>query len=451
MENLFSEFKPASAADWKNQLLKELKGEDYESLRWPNENGFTLEPFYNSEHLNHSYTPAFTHSDWYIGVNATGSDEKTNAELLNALNCGAEAVSVSAFKFGHFGERLLKDVRLDYIHASFKAGEEDLPALAAYLEKNYPNPLFNLAVNAGIITPGQYQNWFTMASGFSCFGHAKLIGSDATLYNHCNCLPYYEVALALAELVEKLEALKHTKLPATDFVVEMGVGTDYFVEIAKLRALRRLWAIVRAEYGLQNNLYVKVQSTPSNKSISDHHNNLLRTTLEAMAAVSGGCNELVLTENDFLFPEQHPSSKRLAINQQHILKYESYFNKMADVACGSYYIETLTDKLADRALTALKDMEAAGGYLTCKQNGHIQKEVRQQAEQKAARFGQGQEITIGVNKYHNSKEQLNLSPGFLEDLEHTSNPAFSAEKIGFVSHVLQYELTKNLNRHAPNI
>lgn len=446
-EKLFSEFKPSNLAEWKSQLIKDLKGEDFETLRWHNDNGFIVEPFYTAEHLSQSYEPAFTHCDWHIGVRTSGDMENINSEWLKALGHGAEAITVNAFQFGHFGEKILNGIRLDFIHPSFKASLDDLPALAAYLEKNYPQPLSNLAVNCGKFLPSYYQNWFDAVSNHACFSQAKLISSDTTLYNNLNCLPYYEVALAIAELVDRIEGLKNKKLPTSDFVVEMGVGTDYFVEMAKFRALRRLWRLIRAEYGIKNNLYLKVESTPSNKSISDRYNNLLRTTIEAMAAVAGGCNELVLIENDFLFPEPSPSSKRLAINQQHILKYESYFNKMADVGCGSYYIETLTDNIAERALETLKEIEKAGGYLTCHRNGTIWSEVARQSEQRARRFREGKEITIGVNKFHNEKENLNLSQGYLEDLQHDNR----ADRSGFESYVLEYELTKNLIHHAPNV
>src|SRR5688500_12483881 len=118
MQNLFSDFKPASAEDWKNQLIRDLKGEAFESLVWHNENGFDIQPFYTSEDLKHKYEPAFTHAHWEITVNGKTEDPaEVNKQLLRDLNGGATAISIVLRD--HNPEVVLKDIQMNYIQSSF--------------------------------------------------------------------------------------------------------------------------------------------------------------------------------------------------------------------------------------------------------------------------------------------------------------------------------------------
>jgi methylmalonyl-CoA mutase len=148
-----------------------------------------------------------------------------------------------------------------------------------------------------------------------------------------------------------------------------------------------------------------------------------------MAAVSGGCNELCVTDFDVLFSENAVLAERMSLNQQLILKEESYFDKMADVACGSYYIETITDAIAGRALETFKYFEQQGGYLACLKKNIFSREIQAQAASKEERLKTGKQLSIGVNKFKNEKEKLTLSAEQIKALQQSGiqNPVLNFE------------------------
>jgi len=246
-------------------------------------------------------------------------------------------------------------------------------------------------------------------------------------HNH-NCFAYYELAMVFAMLTEYLEAFKG-KIPSADIVVKVGVNADYFVQIAKHRAIRRLWKVFQKEYGIDNHLHLIVETSLTTKSVSDSYNNLLRSTVEAMAAVAGGCNELILTNFDVFFAKENELSERMTINQQLILKEESYLDKMADISCGSFYIETLTDNLANKALEQFKKIEEQGGFFEALNSQNISKEISEQSNHQAALVKNSERILIGVNKFRNEKETINVSAEVLEFIKQQMpfNPALNYE------------------------
>ncbi len=432
MQKLFSEFPSTSAADWKNQLIKDLKGEPFENLVWHNENGFDIEPFYTSENLKQTYDPVFTHADWEICVHKENLNSKEiNAQLLQDLDRGASSISLNCNNLDL--EIALKNVQLNFIQSTFIVNETTAPGLKNYLEKNY-----NLAdINCSLIPENlssqkDIESWQKVISLFEKNKTIKTISVNALPFHNQNCLAYYEIALVLSALNEYLQVAKD---PQSTFVIKTGVNADYFIQIAKLRAIRRLWNVIRTEYNLKNDLYLIIETSLTDKSISDKYNNLLRTTVETMAAVAGGCNELIVTSFDVLFSENEKLSSRMAINQQLILKDESYLNKMADIACGSYYIENITDALAAKALEAFKRFEKEGGYFKCIEKNIFATEIKQQAEQRKELFDTNKQLAIGVNKFKNEKEKISIPSQKINDLKHL--PINNA--------VLNFELTNFFN------
>jgi methylmalonyl-CoA mutase len=227
-----------------------------------------------------------------------------------------------------------------------------------------------------------------------------------------------------------MEAEEETRQPSGNSpVIRLGVDSDLFVQIAKLRALRRLWEIVKGEFSRKGELYIIAETSLANKSISDQYNNLLRTTVEAFGAVAGGCNELVVHNFDALSGKPNKTGTRLALNQQHILKEESYLDKMADVGCGSYYIESLTDHIATRALEAFKEIMKNGGYFVCLGNGTVQREIDKHYSAREEKIRNGETVLVGVNKFRNEKDQPQYT-GVEENLKDRSirNPGLVWEQ-----------------------
>ena len=430
MQKLFSEFSPSSISDWKNKFLNDIKESTFESYIWQNENGFDIEPFYNSESLSHSYLPAFTHSNWDVCVSSSSSDSKTlNSELLNQLARGANSISINCSNINLI--QALDGILLNYIQSTFYIDNQSANPLFNYLSDHYNLNELNISILPIIFNnENDLKNWANNKSLFNGFDGIKTIGVNLYLSHNQNCLAYYEIALIFSALVEQLEFLsKKDKISNSKIVIKTGVNSDYFIQIAKLRAIRRLWNNLKIVYNCNNDIHLIVETTLTNKSISDSYNNLIRSTIESMAAIAGGCNELIVSEFDTLNPTDKILSERLAVNQQLILKDESYFDKIADVSCGSFYIESITDAIASKALETFKRFENEGGYFKCIEKSIFFNEINIQAKHQQDKINNQEEVSVGVNRFKNELENLEFSQNQIESLSNLciNNPGLNFE------------------------
>ena len=430
MQKLFSEFSPSSISDWKKKFLNDIKESTFESYIWQNENGFDIEPFYNSESLSHSYLPAFTHSNWDVCVNSSSSDSKAlNSELLNQLARGANSISINCSNINLI--QALDGILLNYIQSTFYIDNQSANPLFNYLSDHYNLNELNISILPIIFNnENDLKNWANNKSLFNGFDGIKTIGVNLYLSHNQNCLAYYEIALIFSALVEQLEFLsKKDKISNSKIVIKTGVNSDYFIQIAKLRAIRRLWNNLKIVYNCNNDIHLIVETTLTNKSISDSYNNLIRSTIESMAAIAGGCNELIVSEFDTLNPTDKILSERLAVNQQLILKDESYFDKIADVSCGSFYIESITDAIASKALETFKRFENEGGYFKCIEKSIFFNEINIQAKHQQDKINNQEEVSVGVNRFKNELENLEFSQNQIESLSNLciNNPGLNFE------------------------
>jgi methylmalonyl-CoA mutase len=194
----------------------------------------------------------------------------------------------------------------------------------------------------------------------------------------------------------------------------VSVGTNYFFEIAKLRALRLLFKTLITEYDLNAECSVFVQPTKRNKTLYDYNTNMLRTTTECMSAILGGANLICNLPYDSIYHKDNEFGERIARNQLLVLKHESYFDKVSNASDGAYYIESLTAQLTEKALELFKNIEAQGGFLKQLKDGTIQRKIKESALKEQARFNIGEEILLGTNKQPNPnnvmKHELELYP-----------------------------------------
>ena len=430
MKKLFSEFQPSTRADWENQVLKDLKGESPENLIWKNENGIEIKPFYTKEDTKQNYSPAFTHCDWEVTVHHENkSSESMNLQFLTDLNRGATAISLrgSGIDF----EKALKDIQLNFIQATFYLDYSAVKSLKAYLEKQYSLSDLHLSIfPLDNFSDKQVKDWSVVQELFGEYPNIKTLSLDLSVFANQSCLPFYELAMAFSQLSEYLQSSNQKEgWFRKNSVIKTSVDADFFMQIAKLRAYRRLWAIIRKEFQLNNDLHLIVTTASTNKSLSDPYNNLLRSTMETMSAVIGGCNELVVAGYDDLLHDNESLSKRMAINQQLIMKHETYLDKMADISCGAYYIEVLTDELAEKALSTFKEFEKQGGYFACLEKSVFSEEIRKHAAQKKEAIEAGKAVVLGVNKFRNEKEQISISKQKLNELQGKAiyNPVLAYE------------------------
>ena len=227
------------------------------------------------------------------------------------------------------------------------------------------------------------------------------------MYQNAGANTVQQVAYALAHANEYLNAFADIGLPPSNKMqFTFAVGSHYFFEIAKLRAFRYLFDLITGEYNLNIEPEIFVQPTLRNKSIYDYNVNMLRTTTECMSAILGGANCVSNVAYDTLFHKSNEFGERIARNQLLVLQEESYFKEAQNAVEGTYYIETLTIQIAEKALQLFKEIEQKGGFVNQLFSGVIQRKIADSAKKEQEQFDTGIFHLLGVNKYPNPKDKM---------------------------------------------
>jgi methylmalonyl-CoA mutase len=416
MQKLFTDFNGTTASSWKEQIVKDLKGIDFSQLTWHTHNGISVNPFYSSEDLTQKANPVFTNSDWDICEQITVTDEKeANARALTALKGGASGVAFYIHKKIDT-VTLIKNISLEHIYSQFFISNDALHVLADL--KNYYgkiNPLENKIKCFVNIDPiclfAYYGEWHDgEQKDLSVLEQLVHVPVNVSLYEEAGASTVNELAFGLAHTNEYFNYLTEKKQLLNRVLhFTFSVGPDFFTEIAKLRAFRKLIALLQQQYGTSFPVHIHVQTALIDKSMLDMNNNMLRTTTEAMSAVIGGANSLCVLPFNEGFETASEFSARIARNQQHILKDESYLNKVADISAGSYYVESITDALAERAWEQFKSIEAKGGFIACLKNNYIQTLISEGVSTLIHEVKEGKLVLVGVNKFQNKDEKITLT------------------------------------------
>lgn len=403
--SLFNEFSDSSLEQWKERLATDLKGIRFEDLSNTDRNGLPIFPFYTQE--NGRQLPArFTHSDWHICSRIPVTDAASaNEKALKELQGGANALS---FVISHAVDmqRLLQDIDTSIIHLRLEYLYAD--AIIDYPGAGDPNlctPVID-PIAVGIAT-GHIPKDFSEVL-ISSVERSKCLTVAATRYQNAGANASYEIACVLAHANEYLNllstrgALNHLK----QLNVSVAVGTLYFEEIAKLRALRANLESLLAAHEVTAEVYLHVESSDIYRAPFDVHSNLLRDSIAGMAAVIGGCNALSLHPFNEMSSGATEQSVRMSRNQQLIFKEEAYLNRVADMAAGSFYLDELSDLLADASWEAFHEIESKGGFLAGLSGGDIPAAIRTQGERLIAAYRSGEKVLIGVNKYPNPTDPV---------------------------------------------
>jgi methylmalonyl-CoA mutase len=223
------------------------------------------------------------------------------------------------------------------------------------------------------------------------------------IYQNAGANIVQQLAYTLAHINEYFNRIPAINQPIT---VEISVGTNYFFEIAKLRALRILIKTLASAY--DHNLECHIIATPTkrNKTVYDYNVNMLRTTTECMSAILGGADGVANLPYDALYHKDNEFGDRIARNQLLVLKHESYFDKVNNPADGAYYIESVTEQLAEKALELFKDIEKNGGLISQLIDGTIQRKINESAHKEQELFDSGKEVLLGTNKYPNKNDHM---------------------------------------------
>jgi methylmalonyl-CoA mutase len=249
-----------------------------------------------------------------------------------------------------------------------------------------------------------------------------------------------ELSIALSAGLEYMNALTDAGLSAEQaarqITFSISVGSRYFLEIAKIRALRILWANVLKQYGVTGTAKIHASTSMWNSTVFDPNVNMLRVTTEAMSAAIAGADSITVIPYDAAFKTPDEFSSRIARNVGLLLKNESGFNRIIDPSAGSYYIESLTEQIASKSLEAFKKIENQGGLLAALLSGSIQKELAESQKQKEKLIMQRREVFIGTNQYPNLLEKMSDkiktntgSPLKNQNIAKASNEETSVEKL----------------------
>ncbi len=410
--NLFSEFESISAKQWKQQIQFELKGADYnETLVWESPEGIKVKPFYHSDETEVNLDAIIPSKPFTIVQNIFVHDvQKSNARAIESLQRGAESVRFTIENDAISLEELMQNLPLENVTYYF-----NLPFLSIdfvtkindYSFKNKANICIQIDPIGQLIKDG---NWFESLE--KDFEKLNTIASNSTVpfltissgvYQNSGANIVQQLAYTLAQINEYFNRIPAINQPIT---IEVTGGTNYFFEIAKLRALRLLFNTLALAYNHNFDCHIIATPTKRNKTLYDYNVNMLRTTTECMSAILGGADGVANLAYDAIYHKDNEFGDRISRNQLLVLKHESYFDKVNNPADGTYYIESLTEQLAEKALELFKDIEKNGGLISQLIDGTIQRKINESAQKEQELFDSGKEVLLGTNKYPNKNDQM---------------------------------------------
>ncbi|WP_417858469.1 methylmalonyl-CoA mutase subunit beta [Xanthomarina gelatinilytica] len=414
-KKLFEEFSDVSSKEWKQKIQADLKGADYnDTLIWKSNEGIDVKPFYHADEF--SSLPNVSSSkatQWNICETIFVADvEKSNAKAQELLNKGTESLKFIIPSEDISIETLLKNIDLNNTKLFFELQFLSASYVQILTEKTSTKNIFILIDIIGNLA--KTGNWHANLQEDqklldTIVNTTATLSVDASLYQNAGATMVQQLAYAMAHVNEYLNHLdvvaKETR-QSLQVIFNVSLGTNYFFEIAKLRALRVLWETLALEYNIPTECLIFSTPTKRNKTLYDYNTNLLRTTTECMSAILGGSNFINNLAYDAIYHKDNEFGSRISRNQLLVLKHESYFDKVNNPADGAYYIESLTQQLAEKALELFKDIEANGGFLKQLKEGIIQRKIKESAEREQNQFNNGEEILLGTNKHPNPNDKM---------------------------------------------
>ena len=445
---LFSEFPPVSTEKWEEVINKDLKGADYEKkLVWKTIEGFNVRPYYRAENLEgleyldanpgeKPYTRGKHVADnvWEVRQDIHVQDlAEANRIALDAVQRGATSLGLCAKQVTSVAdlEKLLKGIYINAVSINFLCSSDYLQLLKLYVEyakKAGFDPkelcgstdfdMFRFALTHGKFHRGE-EGDLQMAKELVEYAHDELpkfrvLTVNGQLLHNSGSNIVQELGFSLAaanELVSRLTDMGcKAHRVASRIQLSVGVGSTYFMEIAKIRAARMLWSKIVEQYKPECDcaykLFINATTSRWNQSVYDPYVNMLRSTTEAMSSAVAGADSISVLPFDNAYKEADDFGYRIARNQQLLLKEESYLDKIVDPAAGSYYIENLTAEIAKGAWEHFLKVEEAGGMCKALRAGLVQDEVEATARKRDLDIATRKTTILGTNQYPNLLEKM---------------------------------------------
>jgi methylmalonyl-CoA mutase len=447
-EKLFSEFPPVTTQEWMDKITEDLKGADFEKkLVWKTNEGFKVRPFYRTEDLEGMKTTdslpgefpfvrgTKIDNNWYVSQEIEVTNPKeANAKALDILEKGVDSLCFS-FSGKDFTakemETLLKGIQLECIEINFKTCYKEAAKITQMLVDYAKAKNLNLGEIKGSANFDPFKGMmvngtdinidFDIITGIkdvvkaaSELPHFRIFGANPYLFNKAGAYCVQELGFALAYGNEYLTLGTAAGIAPEDVASKIkfnfGISSNYFMEIAKFRAARLLWAQIVNAYLPEGackkaaKMNVHATTTEWNQTIYDGYMNLLRSETEAMSASIAGVDSITVTPFDQPYKTPDDFSERIARNQQLLLKEEAHFDKVVDVASGSFYVENLTASLAEEAWKLFLAIDEKGGFYKALKEGFIQDEVNASDTKRQTAIASRREILVGTNQYPNFNE-----------------------------------------------
>ena len=447
-EKLFTEFPPVSTEQWDEVIIKDLKGGDYEKkLVWKTHEGFPVRPYYRAENLKdikfEGEMPGqfpfvrgikndnnwLTRQDICLCMGL----KEANAEALDILNKGVESLGFiladkKALTQAEMGT-LLKGIAIPAVEINFrkccpKHSLQTLKSFLAVVEKQgiKPeevrasfdfSPLHRLTVKGTFCEEKSYGFVAEAVKMVAGYPKIRVINVQAYDFNDAGSNLVQELAFGVAIGNEYIAKLTELGFTAEEIAKRMrftfGISSNYFMEIAKFRAARVVWANIVKAWGVKSDcackMHVHAVTSQWNQTVYDAYVNMLRGTTETMSAAIAGVDSIEVLPFDHAFRAPGEFSNRIARNVQSILKEESHFNKIVDPGAGSYYIEELTQAIIDASWNLFKEVEEKGGYTVAFKAGFVQEQVKAVSDKKDKLLAQRRETLLGTNQYPNFLEK----------------------------------------------
>ncbi len=438
-ETLFDAFPPITTEEWKAKITADLKGADYDKkLVWRTNEGFNVQPFYRREDIADlpfigSLPGEFPYvrgtkenNEWLIRQQVQGeTPEEMNKHALHILDKGVESLGIKVGNAEDLKVILngidLKKVEVNVTCCPGKAVEVAAALVALIKEAGAQddfkgsvdyNPFRRLLKHGLAFPKDAVKEGSALYETVKDVKNLKCFAVDSFMFNNAGAYITQELGYALAWGAEWMTLMTEAGMTADEVAsrikFNMGISSNYFMELAKFRAGRMLWAEIVKAYGAADEkckMHVHAVTSMFNQTLYDSHVNLLRSMTETMSAALAGVDSLETLPFDLCYECPDEFSERIARNQQVLLRDESHLDKVVDPAGGSYYIETLTASIAAQAWKVFNEVEDNGGFDAMLKSGEIQKKVNESGVKRHLDVARRKENLLGTNQYPNFNEK----------------------------------------------
>jgi methylmalonyl-CoA mutase len=416
-----AEFPAVSTQEWEDVIRKDLKGADYDrKLVWQTGEGFSVKPYYRAEEVSDleqlnaapgdfpymrgtRSTPGWNIREEIVAVDPA----EANRAALSVLAAGADEIALCGVRIANDSDLAMLLVNLENVPLHFHNADE---AVLRLLAGRLSSRQHGATISTGW-EPSANPEFAAkiLASSPSAFVPFAIYGDT---FEQAGATSSEEIGLSLATAIDFMAEMQQHGLQvnqiANSIAFSFAIGSTFFMQIAKLRAIRMLWARVVESFGGTRDVArarIHARTSHWNETIYDPHVNILRATSEAMAAVLGGANSITVAPFDECYRSPDAASRRIARNTQLILRHEAHFARVADPGGGSYFLESLTDSLARRGWELMQEVERAGGYRRARESGLIAQRLETSRIAREQAIATRRSILTGTNRFANPAEQ----------------------------------------------